>query len=160
MSSHLLKSLSNPSKLIESLCIDVLDHINAIETIASDVFQKNTFSRQIDKSFLLQDPIEKLELTLDKLNIQAIDKIKYSSILQILEHIYSTLKTLKSIINDPNHFFLTAVENGTVNSLKENFQVSSLHDLKNYHVDGDPIIDIDTLGLIKIKKESQGRLYK
>lgn len=154
LSSHLHKSLSNPSKLIESLCIDVLDHIDAIETIASDIFQKNTFSRQIDKSFLLQNPIDKLELTLDKLNIQAIDKIKYSSISQILPHIYSTLNTLKSIINNPNDFFLTAIENGTANSLKENFQVSSLHDLKNYHVDGDPIIDIDTLGTIRIKKEA------
>jgi predicted ATP-dependent endonuclease of OLD family len=157
LATYLNATLPRPSsRMVDALYKEFVEKINVIEGTIEDAFEKNTFSDQVSRAFLLKEAIDGLEKSFNNLNSQVSNKAKYSKVTDQFDNIKNNINQLKKIADNPSECLSSGINTGFINALKENFQVSSLTDLKNYHVDNDSIVkfNFDTLGSIEIKKET------
>ncbi len=147
-------TFQNPSWAVNYALNDFVSSINLIEEKIEDTFVKNTFSNQVSRSFLLKEAIDKLERSFNNLMSATVAR-KYSKIREHSDPIKQNINRLKKIADNPSECLVAGIRDGVINALKENFQVSNLTDLKNYHSGDEEFssFNLDKLGKIEIKKE-------
>jgi len=155
LATYLRSTIQNPSRMADDALKSFISKINTIEEKIDDAFVKNTFSNQLSRSFLLKEAIDELEKSFDHL-IAATSAAKYNKIMEYKDTIRQKINQLKKIAENPSECLIAGIRNGFINALKENFQVSNLSDLKNYHSNDEDIasFNFDTLGKIEIKKDA------
>lgn len=137
------------------------DKVNNIEEKIESIFNNNIFSERLSNLFLLQIDCKDLEnsffaLMSDiKLTTGSYD-INSSNPGLPFESGLRHIGKLKKIATNSDNLRNQFIGNGFVDALKENFQVSSIKELKNYHSDDNSSVSFDfgTLGKIEKIKES------
>ncbi len=154
LSTYLYATLQTPSRSVTNALNVFNSNIDLIEEKIDDAFVKNTFSNQVSRSFLLKEAIDGLENSFNSLNTVA-SAARYKKIKEYSGAIKQNINQLKKIAENPSECLITGIKNGFNDALKENFQVSNLSDLKNYHSSDEDfaVFNFDRLGKIDIKKE-------
>jgi len=155
VSAYLQVILLRPSRVVSDAFDDFQAKLNSVEHTTEDTFGKSTFTDQISKSFLLKEAIDALDQSLIRLDSVA-SAAKYASARERFDNLRYNINQLKKISDNPTECLSSGIKEGFINALKENFQVSNLNDLKNYHSTEDETasFDFDQLGKIAIKKEA------
>lgn len=147
--------LSRPSAYESQLISELMDAIRRVETTLDEEFRVVTYTQQIIGLPLLDAGCKHISAIYDQLKSNLEDKLKYVKVRQNFDAIRVVLTNLSRLIDTPQSILAVQIEQGFINELKENFQVSKLADLKNYLSENDEPIcfDFDSLGSIKIQDE-------
>jgi len=151
-SQYIQLSMSNPSQSVIFAVRRLQDSINTLNESIKNTFEENTFSDQLSRAFIIKEEIENVEKSIEYL-VSVTKAAKYKNISDHINIIRINVSALKRIAENPTECLVSGIQEGLINSLKENFQVTSLTELKNYHFDEDISFNFDSLGSIKIKKE-------
>lgn len=138
-----------------SLIDGLLSSILSVKMVVDETLDSNTYSDQVVSSFLLEESITELESSFVSLQTEMSSKSKYKKVESHFENIKVLTKSLKTISETPKVALSTGIESGLINSFKENFQVSSLDELRNNNRSKDEktIFDLDALGSLTIQSD-------
>ena len=137
--------------LFEKLSVSIL----TLEHMIDQTFGSNTFSTQLMKSHQLKEPISFLESCFTELFNEISTKQKFNSKENDFKYLKSLIDDLNQLFISPTDCLVQGIDKNFTNALKENFQVSSLNELKNFNLDEPSIhFDFDSLGKVDITGES------
>lgn len=147
--------LPRPSSYENHLISELMDAVRRVETTIDEEFRVVTYTQQILGLPLLDVGCKNIGIIYDELKRTLEDKVKYIKVRQTFDAIKLVLNSLNRLIDAPQSILAIEIEQGFINELKENFQVSKLSDLKNYlSANDEPIcFDFDSLGSFKIQDE-------
>lgn len=156
ISDYLIQRISRLSQLEKNYFNKIIECINNLEEDVDMVFGCNTLSNQILKTHLLKERIFELESAFDNLLKEISGKQKFFFVEGEFDLFNSLIDELKKIVMSPNACLVDGVSKAFVSSLKENFQVSTLSELKNLHIQNEKMIsfDFDLLGNVSIIGEN------
>lgn len=156
ISNYLSRKVTRLSQLETVLFFQLSNCIENLQNEVERVFSCNTLSNQILKTHLLKESVLNLEDSFKNLSNEIKGKRKFDFAEKELEIFTSLISELKQIVTSPNSCLIDGVNKGFIDSLKENFQVSSLSDLKNNRLPNEKIIsfDFDKLGSVSISGEN------
>lgn len=149
---HSIRLSIQEEELISQLLFDG----NNLHEMILQQYGENTFSSQIEGSVFLiksaQDLREKLQAIVEIMSL----KVKYEKIRADVEKILFSIKQLEQIFEKPVAMMVSKIQNEFTESLKENFQMTSLSSLRNFDCPSDrnPTFEIDTIGIISIVGET------
>lgn len=151
----LIRNLSRPSMVLTNLLNELLIAYEEIKSTVNLAYGNNTIVDQISQSYLLDESIDAFKEILERIEAEIKNKKKYKSTTQPISLITHHLKLLKRVVDDPNDVLAEKIQRGFSNSLKENFQVQSLSELKSFNSSENEHIsfDFDELGEVNIDKE-------
>jgi predicted ATPase len=155
--NHYLRAiLQRPSLAVQDAFNNFSDKIDNVTKTIEYTFEQNTFTDQVSRSFLLKEAIEELESSFSNFENIISSASKYSRVRDQFDIIRLSILNLKKIAENPTECLVAGIRDGFINALKENFQVSNINDLKNYHSKDNEIatFNFDSLGEIEIKKEN------
>jgi len=154
-SEVLTRTTQRPSKQELALFSELLSSIYALEEVIDQAFGAQTFSDQIIKTHQLKEPIELVEANLLKAHNEIAGKNKFVAIASYFDVLKEAIKSLKLLIESPTDTLADEIDKDLSSTLKQNFQVSNLSELKNFHYPDRKNIefDLDSLGKVKITNE-------
>lgn len=149
-------SINNPSLVIIGILDNIEDSILSIRELIEVAFGGNTFTDQLASSFALKDDVDKLKVLISNLQAEVSGKLKYKRVLDNISALNQSHKILRDIVENPSKVTSDRISAGFSDSLKENFQVASIGNLKCNGVSNSSEVrfDFDTLGNIAIKGET------
>lgn len=156
---HLLRygyvSINSPSQKTNQLYFDLIDIVELIDESISSTLEGCTLLEQHTTSLILEDKIKSAEDISELLLKEIANKKKYSGFEKRLRVLSRNLKFLKSTIKNPVDVLARRLSTEFSNSLKENFQVTTLSELRSHSAEKSETIrlEFDELGEILIDKE-------
>lgn len=119
---------------------ELLLSIESLGDVTNKTFGSNTFSTQLLTAHQFKEPTIKTEAILKSLISEMSGKQKFLRVKDIFEILESLLHDLKQLSLSPADCLKDGIKNGLINAFKDNFQVSSLKSLKNYHLESDALL--------------------
>ena len=156
ISSYLNRKVPRLSQVETYLFSHLFECIENLQNGVESVFSCNTLSNQILKTHLLKESVLNLEDAFKNLSNEIKGKRKFAFAENDLEIFNFLILGLKQIVTSPNSCLVDEVNKGFIDSLKENFQVSLLSELKNNRLPNEKIIsfNFDKLGSVNITGEN------
>jgi len=144
------------SQIEKKLFNELQLRIDSLEEVTNKTFGSHTFSNQLLTAHQFKEPIAKTEVVISSLFNEMSGKQKFLRVKGDFSYIEHLLDDLKQLSLSPTDCLVEGIKNGLINAFKDNFQVSSLKTLKNYHSENDVTItfDFDRLGEVKIVGEN------
>lgn len=148
-------NINNPSTSIIVKMNNFADEIKKLADTIKKEYGETTYIEQISRSFIIKQQLTCLEETLGELRGDIFEIKKYQDLDKSLSLIARIIKAVDNIVSKPEHVLSGQIEDGFKNAIKENFQVQSLVELKNYKTKDDDVIsfNFDQLGSIIINNE-------
>ncbi|MGL6550130.1 AAA family ATPase [Aeromonas hydrophila] len=149
-------SITNPSQAVHDLLDEFFSSIYALEQTIHHEYGECTYTEQYSRAYLVKDRLESINSVTTRIFNEIDDKKKYASLKEAMSVIQRNIKIIDGIVAKPNNVLSSQIEDGFKNALKENFQVQSLSELRNYMTTDDSRIsfDFEQLGSISIDGES------
>lgn len=140
------------SKLIGTLSAN----IDTLDVAITQSFGRHTFANQLTVTHQLKEPIERTKTSINALKTEISKKNKYAVVSNYFEMSTFVINNLTELTESPVECLIEGVTKELTGALKENFQVSNLTELKNFHFPDNKHIDFDlgTLGKVKIAGEN------
>lgn len=156
---HLLRygfiSINSPSQKVDQIHFNLMEIVELIDESIGSALEGCTLLEQHAISLMLEDKIKSAEDLCEQLQKEIANKKKYEEFEKRLKVLSRNLKILKSTIKNPVDVLSRRLSTEFSNSLKENFQISTLSELKSHSAEKDESIrlEFDELGVIVIDKE-------
>lgn len=149
-------SLNNPSQVLFDLGIDFSESVKLLERTIYQEYGECTYIEQFSRSYIVKERLDKVSSIADIILNEISGKKKYSSFKESMAVVQRTIKLIEGILTKPNDILSEKIQEGFKNALKENFQVQSLSELRNYMVsnDGHIAFNFEKLGSISIDGEN------
>ncbi|MBR7716145.1 AAA family ATPase [Acinetobacter nosocomialis] len=156
LSHYGFAALREPSIRVIGLYEEFQFHLKNLEESINVELADCTFLEQHTRSILIEDKIIFAEKVIQELQDEVKAKKKYDEFQERLSLCARQLKFLKNNIKEPNEVLSRKLSIEFKNALKENFQVSTLNELKAFNSAGDERIsfNFNELGNISIDKEN------
>ncbi|MDD2864563.1 MAG: AAA family ATPase [Methylococcales bacterium] len=156
ISNYLIEKTASLSQHEKYLFERILECTENLQNEVEKVFGCNTLSNQILKTHLLKESILELENEFKNLFNEISEKQKFISVKNEFQIFHSLILELKQIVTSPNACLVDEVNKGFIDSLKENFQVPLLSELKNNRLPNEKTIsfNFDKLGSVNIIGEN------
>lgn len=135
---------------------DAEEAVRNLIHLIDNIYGNNTFTSQIDGTGFLIEGIEKLRSKINTIIDEMSGKQKYLKIKNEVALIFFHLKNLESIVLKPGDLVASRIKDEFRDSLKDNFQVSSLSQLKNFSCPQDsyPKFEFHSIGEIGLSGEN------
>ena len=149
-------TLNTPSNNVANICQKLLSTIRDLEKIINKEFGECSFLEQSTRTILIDGYITDVEKTTHELLEETSNKKKYEQFHQLILSISKRFKDLKHNLTKQLDILSEQIESGFNDALKENFQISSLKDLKAFNTKENEQISFNfgPLGQISINKET------
>lgn len=156
LSKHGFDSVNDPSIKVLALYNQFHKNLEDLEESIDIEFADCTFLEQHARSLIIEDKIILTEKSLQELQDEIKGKKKYDDFHKRLLVCNKQLKSLKNGISDPREILSRKLSGEFRNALKENFQVSTLNELKAFSADSEDqiLFNFDELGNITIENEN------
>lgn len=147
---------SRISKKEAALFNNLLTSVDALEEAISQSFGVHTFTNQLMVTHLLKEPIANVKDSIDKLNAEIVHKNKFAAIAGYFELSASSISDLTELISSPADCLVDGITRELTLALKENFQVSNLSELRNFHFpeNKDITFNLGEFGKVNINNEN------
>lgn len=148
--------LNNPSQVLIDLVAAFSESVKQLEYTIHQEYGECTYIEQFSRSYIVKERLDKVASFAHIISEEINDKKKYEPFNEVMAVIHRTIKVIESIVTKPNDILSDQIQDGFKNALKENFQVQSLSELRNYMVadDGHISFDFEKLGSISIDGEN------
>lgn len=149
------RELNNPSSIVLEDYKYLLEYLGDFQSFALEELGNCTYTEQISREFVMSEHLLVLSDHVSKILDSISGTKKYEDYKESIQMISFLLKQLKEIIETPTSTLVKHVEKGFKESLKENFQVASLTDIKRVSSKKNDKIkfDLGSLGYIEIDNE-------
>lgn len=149
-------SIKDPSSRVSQIYQEFHTYLKDLEDSIDVEFADCTFLEQHARSLIIEGKIILAEKSIQELQDEIRDKKKYDEFQKRLSVCARQLKTLKNGITDPREILSRKLSGEFRNALKENFQVSTLNELKSFSAESEDLIlfNFDELGNITIENEN------
>lgn len=138
---------------------NLLEHIEVsggkLFEMVEQIYGGNTFTSQLESSRYLKDLTTELRENLERIVAIISPKKKFSKIKSDVEQVTLDLKNLETIFIKPTDLLVSKIRSEFSDSLKENFQTTSLASLKNFECPANlhPQFEFDSIGKISIQND-------
>jgi predicted ATPase len=146
-----MHEISRPNQKESHFISKIIDASQSIDV--ESLFSDYTYTSQILRTAELRSFIKDLEESIENLTNEMSGKKKFKSVEGYVNSAKIQVKNLKTITERPTEIISKRIQADFVDSLKENFQVSSLGELKSFDAKGQTKFNFDTLGHITIDNE-------
>ncbi|MDC9728772.1 MAG: AAA family ATPase [Methyloprofundus sp.] len=155
-SEYFPKANSRSSKDERVLIYALSQKIEILNLEINKSFGTNTFSDQLLITHQLKEHITNVDALYKKLFKVISKKEKFGALAGYFDLFQKALNELAKLTESPLDCISSGITEHITQDLKENFQVSSLTELKNFHFPNEKSIDFDlgTLGKVKITNEN------
>ncbi|OOV81381.1 AAA family ATPase [Acinetobacter sp. ANC 5600] len=156
LSNYGYHSAKDPSSRVSYLYHELYECLKDLEDSIDVEFADCTFSEQHARSLIIEGKIILVEKSIQELQDEIKDKKKYDEFQERLSVCTRQLRILKNGIKDPRDILSRKLSGEFRNALKENFQVSTLNELKSFSSELEDLIlfNFDELGEIIIDNEN------
>lgn len=148
-------TLKDPSSKVIDIYKELENYLNLLDNSINVELGECNFLEQHSRSLIIEDKITVVEKKVQQLQDEIKDKKKYEEFNERISVSLRQLKVLRSTVKNPRDVLGRKLGNEFKNTLKENFQVTTLNELKNFSCDSDSSIlfNFNELGNISINKE-------
>lgn len=149
-------SINSPSQVLADLLDEFFDSIIALEQTIHREYGECTYTEQYSRSYIVKGSLNLVSSVAAKIFEEIDGKKKYEELKDAMSVIHRSIRIIDNVVEKPNAILATQIEDGFKNALKENFQVQSLSELRNYMATDDSHIsfNFEKLGSISISGES------
>ncbi|NOQ63638.1 MAG: AAA family ATPase [Methyloprofundus sp.] len=131
----LIGSPAGWSQREETLLDELLLSIENLSELTIKIFGSNAYVNQLLTADQLKKPIADAESIFQLFLNEISGKQQFLDASDYFEEIEGGFKALKALSASPKECLSADIQSELLNALKENFQVASLQELKNYHLD-------------------------
>ncbi|ELK2279566.1 ATP-binding protein [Vibrio vulnificus] len=147
--------LDTPSMAISHMHSQLTYEVEHLDSLINKIYGESSFTEQFSKNLVILEKLNSIELLRRELIQEASGKKKYKRYSDRISFLAQSLKNIRITIENPEKLFANSLRDSLDNSLKENFQVTNLSDLRTFGIDSDTIqLDFGETGTLNIKNET------
>lgn len=155
LTSFISRKITAPSEHQNSIFDEINKTVSYIESIINSDLRSNTYTTQVVGLPLLQASMSDLKTNVDILANLLDTNPDIETLTSFIDAIKININNINDIIGSPASIFAEELRNNFKTEILENFQVSSINELKNHHAKSDERIDFnfDSLGKLSINED-------
>ncbi|HHR5954319.1 TPA: AAA family ATPase [Providencia alcalifaciens] len=154
LTSFISRKITAPLEPQHFIFDEVNNIVSYIETIINSKLRSNTYTTQLEGLPLLQASMSELKVNIDTLADLLEEEPNTDTPIAFIDAIKININNINEIISKPELIFANELGNSFKTEILENFQVSSINELKNFHAHSDERINFnfDSLGQLSIRE--------
>ncbi|MEC5208721.1 putative ATPase [Vogesella perlucida] len=144
------------SKFEKEIADKIIFMEKELQRLTHQVYAEQTFSLQLENSSYFSSITNNIREAIDEFSKNVSEKKKFEKVEHDIDQVRISLRNLQSLFEKPTSHIVSQIRDEFKESLKENFQVGQLSDLKNFLAEHNenPSFDFSEIGSIEILGDS------